>query len=207
MHQRVCLVGLHRRRVARQHARVDAVGHPRARRQPPQQGGQRLLHHAQAGVQRGRGQHQRVHPPQLQRHQPRRHQPAHRMAQQDQRQAVVHAGAGVVDDGRQVGQQAVVGRQIAAHAGRFAMAVLVVAAHRKAPLVEPVGHVLIAPHVLAQAVHQQHHAARRAAGRQRPVVQRQRLAVRADELRPGGVAAHHGIRAMTSATAAVNRLA
>ena len=54
---------------------------------------------------------------------------------------------------------------------------MVVASHRKARLQQTLGNAVIAPDVLAQAVHQQDGGARLYTYRRRPIQQRQRVAV------------------------------
>ena len=83
------------------------------------------------------------------------------MPQQDQWRAGFHAGARAVDHVGQVVDQARLRRQRAAHAVGFAVAVLVVAAHGKAPAVQAPRDMVVTSRVLAQAMHQHHDAARR----------------------------------------------
>jgi hypothetical protein len=112
-------------------------------------------------------------------HKDGRHQAAHAVAQEDQgaRPWLGDVAACVVQHLVQVFQQGVVIGQRALCAARVAVASLVVGTHTKAPVVEATRHGVVAPGVFAQAVHDEHHAARSPAHRQRPVVQGQVEAV------------------------------
>jgi len=83
------------------------------------------------------------------------------------------------------------------------MALMVIPAHGKAPIVQQPSHLGIASHVFTQSVDQQHRATK-CNGRHGPVVHGQlaRLA-----LQGAASGLFHGMRAMTSATAAVSFLA
>gem|GEM_PF-5470226 len=138
------------------------------------------------------------------------------MAEEDQRRVPVHARARAGQHIGQVLDQAVVRGQTAAQPPRFTVPVLVVPAHGKTPFVEPARHVLVAPGMFAQAVHQHHHTAQRTAFFQRPVLDGQVVAIDGNvggECRlfqvPGfqGLVETVAICAITCATAAVSRRA
>ena len=158
--QRIGQVGAHHGVVMREVARVQPVAHAQVGRDARQRGQQQLLHRAQPGIERGRGQHQRIDRPYPEGDEARRHQPAHAVAQQHQRLARRHARARGIDDVGQVVEQARVPRQPATRPAGFAMPVVVVAAHRVAPGAQMPCQRVVAPGVLAQTVHQEHRGAR-----------------------------------------------
>ena len=67
--------------------------------------------------------------------------------------------AGAVDDVGQVVQHAVVAGEGTALATRFAVAIQVVTAHGKSPVIEVTGDVVITTGVFAQPMNQQYNAA------------------------------------------------
>ena len=135
MHQRVVLIRVDHAPVLRQGRHVQPIGHAKSWRHFSQERDHQFLPAAKPGIQRRRRQHQALDGPRFERHKPRCHQAAQAVPQQNERAALVHAGAGSGHNVGQVYQQAPVGGQAAAHATRFPMSVLVVSAHGKAPLV------------------------------------------------------------------------
>ena len=87
------------------------------------------------------------------------------------------------------------------------MAILVVAAHCKTPVVELAGNMVVATGMFAQAVHQQDHAAQRLARRQRPVLDGKVVTVESNKGGQRAFGIHQETWAMTWATAAVSFLA
>jgi len=135
VHQRVGHIGLHGGRVVADPLGLEPIGHGHIRRQASHRGQQQLLDRVEWQRQRGRRQHQR-----LDRATPggvflRRGQGRDEAPGDGTTQAVTHqqqrlAGIGLphgVDHAGQVVQQVVVLRQLAAGAGRAAVAAVVVA--------------------------------------------------------------------------------
>ncbi|GAB3648726.1 hypothetical protein GCM10028813_14090 [Ramlibacter alkalitolerans] len=176
VHQRILGVGLRHPGVVREEFRIEAIADREVGRQPRDDGQQQLLQHAQARRQRRGGQHQAIHGDGATGHQAGRDQAAQAVPQQDQRQ-LRRALAGAFHDVRQVVEQAMLLRHGAARPTGLAMAVMVVAAHRVTPGIELPREAVVAPRVLAQAVHQQHRGARAHVRRKGPVLHCQVLPV------------------------------
>src|SRR5450830_1217088 len=87
------------------------------------------------------------------------------------------------------------------------MAVLVIAAYGKAPVIELAGQGVVATRMLAQAMHQQNHAAQGLPVLQRPVLNRQVVAIAGHKSGERALGVHQGTWAITWATAAVSFLA
>ncbi len=193
MHQRIGDVRLHDRRVVRQRVRIQPVADRAVRREGLQRRQQRALADAEAGVQRGRRQHQPGHRGTGADDQLGGDRAAQAVPQQQRRRAqlrreFVQHRPRVIDD-------LAVTRDDAAAPSRAAVADVVVCANRPAPVAEPARQRVVAAAVLAQPV-QQVHAARVGPARN-PVAHRQFGAVghRARGLararRPGAALAQH----------------
>ena len=99
------------------------------------------------------------------------------------RESPGHACARTVHDVGQVVEQTRGRGQTTARPRRFPMAALVIAPHGKAPLVQPPRHVVVAPGMFAQTVHEDDHATQRYVVGQRPVLNDEVVAVGGDKRR------------------------
>ena len=176
VHQGVRLVGRDHRRIVRQEPRLQAVAERQARREFRQPRHRGALPGRHVDRQRRRGQHQPVGPQQAARHRRGRDQAAQAVPEHHEASCCRCAdtvGAPARGCGHRRPRRAGHGREVLAGeaalgAGterqRRAVAVLVVGPHRPAAGVEPRRKRRVASGVLAQAVHDQHRAARRAFG-------------------------------------------
>ncbi len=122
MDARVRLVAAHHIFVMRDVLRIQSIANTQVGGQPIAHIELEALERRQPGIQRRRRHHQARHRPHAQRHESPGNQPAHAVAQQDQRQGLVRVTAipmqrtrpGVVDDlGQVVQQRAITGHRAA----------------------------------------------------------------------------------------------
>ena len=175
---------------------VQAIAYAQVGRDFGQDGKQKFLERVQARIQRRGRQDERIHLPHGPRYKQARHRTTHAVAQQNERRAFFHAQAGAVHNVGQVVDQALVGCQSATRPARLAVAVLVVAAHGKAPVIQAAGNVVVTARVLAQPMHDDDHTAQRLAGIEGPVLHGQVVAVTSNESGQGGFSGHASLGAM-----------
>jgi len=164
VHARVVGILAHDERIAADPRRLDAVVHRHVGCEAVAEPQLQTLPPRQAGIERGRRQHQGVHAVAPVGHMPRRHRPAHAVAEQHQRARHVLVAQRAQHE-RQVVEQAGRGGDRAACAFGGAMAALIPRLHRPAGRAQVGGQAHIALGVLAQAVHDEHGAAHGAPGR------------------------------------------